>query len=215
MPAARSVMRPEPIRTGGLRAAFLDRDGVINRDHGYVHRREEFEFLPGAIAGMRRLVRAGFALIVVTNQSGIARGYYGAADFEALTGWMLNELAQAGAPVLAVYHCPHHPDGVVPGLAKPCNCRKPAPGMLLRARDEHRIDMARSILIGDRESDMAAARAAGVGRAFLIGEAASEECRVQPPGVARRTTNLASCAECICGEMKDKTISRTEQKITP
>ncbi|WP_296643812.1 D-glycero-beta-D-manno-heptose 1,7-bisphosphate 7-phosphatase [Roseinatronobacter sp.] len=172
MLAAKSVMQAEPIRTGGLQAAFLDRDGVINCDHGYVYRREEFEFLPGAIVGMRRLVRAGFALIVVTNQSGIARGYYDAADFESLTGWMLNELAQAGAPVLAVYHCPHHPDGVVPGLATPCNCRKPAPGMLLRARDEHRIDMARSILIGDRVSDMAAARAAGVGRAF----------RLAPPG---------------------------------
>lgn len=151
-----------------MKAAFLDRDGVINRDHGYVYRREDFEFLPGAIAGMRRLVRAGFALIVVTNQSGIARGYYKVADFEVLTCWMLNELSRAGAPVLDVYHCAHHPDGVVPGLAKPCNCRKPAPGMLLRARDKYKIDMASSVMIGDRASDMQAARAAGVGRTFLL-----------------------------------------------
>ena len=154
-----------------IRVAFLDRDGVINRDFGYVHRREDFEFLPGAIAGMQQLVRSGFALIVVTNQSGIARGYYGAAAFEDLTCWMQRELAQVGAPVLAVYHCPHHPEGVVPDLAKVCSCRKPAPGMLLRARDEHGIDMGHSILIGDKESDITAAHAAGVGRAFRLGPA--------------------------------------------
>lgn len=182
-------MRPEPKRTEDLRAAFLDRDGVINRDHGYVHRRDDFEFLPGAIAGMRRLVRAGFALIVVTNQSGIARGYYDAAAFEALTSWMLNELAQAAAPVLAVYHCPHHPDGVVPGLAKPCHCRKPAPGMLLRARDDHRIDMARSILIGDRESDIVAARAAGVGRPLLLAPPGTD-----PAGAEAVLPDLPACA---------------------
>lgn len=183
------MRQPEPIRTGGLRAAFLDRDGVINRDHGYVHRREDFKFLPGAIAGMRELVRDGFALIVVTNQSGIARGYYDAAAFEALTGWMLRELTQAGAPVLAVYHCPHHPDGVMPGLAMQCRCRKPAPGLLLRARDEHRIDMARSILIGDRESDIVAARGAGVGRAFLLAPPGTD-----PAGAEAVLPDLPACA---------------------
>jgi D-glycero-D-manno-heptose 1,7-bisphosphate phosphatase len=184
-------MRPEPIRTEGLRAAFLDRDGVINRDHGYVHRRKEFEFLPGAIAGMRRLVRAGFALIVVTNQSGIARGYYDAADFEALTDWMLNELSQAGAPVLAVYHCPHHPEGVVPGLDRVCSCRKPAPGMLLRARDEHCIDMGRSILIGDKESDITAGKAAGVGVCILIGSHSDDSATPV-------FTSLEACAGFLC-----------------
>lgn len=184
-------MPTEPIRTGDLRVAFLDRDGVINCDHGYVYRREDFEFLPGAIDGMRRLVHAGFALIVVTNQSGIARGYYDNADFEALTAWMRDQLAQAGAPVLSVYHCPHHPEGVVPGLDRVCSCRKPAPGMLLSARDEHCIDMGRSILIGDKESDIIAGKAAGVGLCMRIGRH-SEDSTVPT------FTSLEACAGFLC-----------------
>lgn len=184
-------MRPELTRTWGLRAAFLDRDGVINHDRGYVHRREDFEFLPGAINGMRRLVHAGFALIVVTNQSGIARGYYDVADFEALTAWMQEELAQAGAPVLSVYHCPHHPKGIVPGLKGVCSCRKPAPGMLLRAQDEHHIDMGRSILIGDKDSDITAGKAAGVGLCMRI---ASHSQDSAVPAFA----SLEACAGFLC-----------------
>jgi D-glycero-D-manno-heptose 1,7-bisphosphate phosphatase len=150
----------QPLR----RAAFLDRDGVINRDHGYVGRWEDFEFLPGAIEGMRMLQDAGYVLIVVTNQSGIARGYYTEADFGTLTRKMLDTLHEQGVHVTAVYHCPHHPQGTVAELAIECDCRKPAPGMLLRAAKEHSLLLPDSVMIGDKLSDLIAAQRAGVGR---------------------------------------------------
>ena len=150
-------------------AAFLDRDGVINRDHGYVGKWEEFEFLPGAIEGMRLLEQAGYALIVVTNQSGIARGYYTEEDFKKLTRRMLEALETHGVHVTAVYHCPHHPQGVVPELAINCGCRKPAPGMLLRAAKEHGLSLADSVMIGDKPSDLDAAWEAGVEKRLAVG----------------------------------------------
>ncbi len=150
-------------------AAFLDRDGVINRDNGYVGRWEDFEFLPGAIEGMRLLQQAGYVLIVVTNQSGIARGFYTEVDFQLLTQRMLQELAYQGVHVTEVYHCPHHPKGAVQELAIECDCRKPAPGMLLRAAQEHGLSMVDSVMIGDKSSDLQAGLAAGVGRKLAIG----------------------------------------------
>lgn len=157
------------IRQGGLRkAAFLDRDGVINLDRAYVHRWADFEFVPGAVDAMRRLHEAGYALVVVTNQSGLARGMYTEAQYQALTTEMCQALKEAGAPVEAVYHCPHHPKGVVPALAIECDCRKPAPGMLIKAAAELGLSLPDSFMVGDKPSDMAAARAAGVGRAFLV-----------------------------------------------
>ena len=151
-----------------MKAAFLDRDGVINLDSGYVHRWDEFVFAPGAIAAMRDLQAAGFALIVVTNQAGIARGYYSAQQFETLTAQMLRHLEGEGVSITAVYHCPHHPGGSVPALSVECDCRKPAPGMLLTAAREHGVSLANSILIGDKPSDIRAGQAAGVGRVYMV-----------------------------------------------
>jgi D-glycero-D-manno-heptose 1,7-bisphosphate phosphatase len=150
------------------RAVFLDRDGVVNRDRGYVHRWEDFEFVPGALHAARRLADAGFRLIVVTNQSGIARGYYTEAQYHALTERMRDVFELHGAPLSAVYHCPHHPAGSVTAFARECDCRKPKPGMILRAVAEHALSLPESILVGDKLSDIEAARAAGVGRAYLV-----------------------------------------------
>ena len=150
------------------RAAFLDRDGVINRDRGYVHRWEDFEFLPGVLDAASRLASGGWTLVVVTNQSGIARGYYTEEAYLALTRSMTDAFARQGAPLAAVYHCPHHPEGHIAALAIDCDCRKPAPGLLLRARDELGLSLSDSVMVGDKPSDVLAARAAGVGRAFLI-----------------------------------------------
>lgn len=155
--------------TEGLRrAVFLDRDGVVNVDHGYVGRWEDFEFVPGAVDAMRRLHEAGWLLVVVTNQSGIARGYYTEADYQALTARMCAELAAAGAPLAGVYHCPHHPEGSVARYAVDCECRKPKPGMILRAVCDLNISLSDSVLVGDKLSDIEAARSAGVGRAVLV-----------------------------------------------
>lgn len=150
------LVTPHPIH-GPRPAAFLDRDGVLNVDSGYVSRSEDFQWLPGAIAAVKRLNDAGYLVIVVTNQSGIARGYYGEAAFHALTDWMRVELAKTGACLDGVYHCPHHPEHT-----GPCDCRKPLPGLLKAAFKHFAIDQERSFLIGDSKRDIQAAEAAGI-----------------------------------------------------
>lgn len=150
------------------KAAFLDRDGVINIDKGYVYRWRDFEFVPGAIDAMKTLKNLGFEIIVVTNQSGIARGYYSENDFFNLSSSILNFLASEGVQIAGIYYCPHHTDGLIKRFAIACNCRKPSPGMLLKAKDDHNIDFSASILVGDKSSDILAARNAGVGKAFMV-----------------------------------------------
>ena len=105
------------------RAAFLDRDGVINLDHGYVFRQQDFEFVPGTLTAARRLHEAGWVLVVVTNQSGIGRGLYTEADYRALDAWMRAEFAAAGAPLAATYFCPHHPRDALGAYRRECDCR--------------------------------------------------------------------------------------------
>lgn len=143
-------------------AVFLDRDGVINMDDGYTFRPADLRFTPTAPAAIRRLNDAGRLVIVVTNQSGVARGLYDVADVDAFHRHMAERLAADGARVDAFYHCPFHPDGQVPAFAREHEDRKPAPGMLLRAMREWPIDPARSLMIGDKASDMEAADRAGV-----------------------------------------------------
>jgi D-glycero-D-manno-heptose 1,7-bisphosphate phosphatase len=161
-----AAIRTEPAPP--RRAAFLDRDGVINVDTGYVYRWEDFQFIPGAIEGMRRLHQAGYALVVITNQSGIARGYYSEKDFEALSTKMCAYLAEQGCPITAVYHCPHLPSGSVAPYNRECECRKPMPGMIQRACSEWHFMAEESLLIGDKPSDMQAGRAANIGQVFLV-----------------------------------------------
>jgi D-glycero-D-manno-heptose 1,7-bisphosphate phosphatase len=155
---------------GGARAAFLDRDGVINVDHGYVHRIDRFELLPGVPAALRRLNAAGLLLIVVTNQSGIARGLYTEADYAALTRHLRHVLAAEGVELDAIYHCPHMPDATVARYRRQCDCRKPSPGMILRGIAEFGIDPAQSVLFGDKPSDIEAGRAAGVRWCCLVAD---------------------------------------------
>ena len=153
------------------KAVFLDRDGTINVDKHYLYKIEEFEFLPGAIEGMRALQEAGYLLIVVTNQSGIGRGYYTEEEFHKLNVWMIESLERQGVHITAVYYCPHLPDAAVPEYRQECNCRKPKLGMYYQAAKDWNIDFAQSIAIGDNLRDCAicqaeAARSASSG--FLI-----------------------------------------------
>jgi D-glycero-D-manno-heptose 1,7-bisphosphate phosphatase len=140
----------------GRPAIFLDRDGTINVEVNYLHRVADFVMIPGAAEAIACLNRAGWPVIVVTNQAGIARGLYDEVALELLHAHLQQELAQHGAHIDAFFFCPHHP-----AFTGPCACRKPAPGMLLRAAKEHAIDLARSWLIGDSAGDMGAGRAAG------------------------------------------------------
>ena len=153
-------------------AIFLDRDGVINEDTGYVSQVDDFHFLPGVIEALQLLKKKGYLLIVVTNQSGIARGYFSEDDFMNLTEWMDWSLADRDVDLDGIYFCPHHPDH-----GAPCDCRKPAPGMLLLAQQELSIDMAHSCMVGDKPSDLKAAINAGVGHKVMVrtGKAVTDE----------------------------------------
>ena len=150
-------------------AVFLDRDGVINVDHGYVSTWERFEFLPGVPDALRALQDAGYLLIVVSNQSGIGRGYYCEADVESLNQVIAQHLGSTvGVTLSGFYHCPHHPTEAEGEFRRQCDCRKPAPGMIRQAVLDHGIDLKTSLLVGDKDSDIEAGRAAGVARLFKV-----------------------------------------------
>lgn len=149
-------------------AIFLDRDGTLNVDHGYVHEIDNFQFIDGVIEAMRELKNMGFALVLVTNQSGIARGMFTENQFMQLTEWMDWSLADRDVDLDGIYYCPHHPEGSVAEYRQECDCRKPQPGMLLSAQKELHIDMAASYIVGDKPDDMQAGAAAGVGTKVLV-----------------------------------------------
>jgi D-glycero-D-manno-heptose 1,7-bisphosphate phosphatase len=163
-------VREQPDRRADAlrRAAFVDRDGVINVERSFVYRIEDFTFLPGAVAALSALQAAGYLLVVITNQSGIARGLYAESDYQRLTAHMQRQLGEHGVRLDAVEYCPHLPDAPLPQYRRDCECRKPRPGMLRRAAAALRLDLRHSLLIGDRASDIAAGRAAGIGRCFLV-----------------------------------------------
>jgi len=144
------------------RALFLDRDGVINVDHGYVGSRDRFEWMPGAHEAIRTATDAGWHVFVITNQSGVARGLYDEAAVMALHGWMTDEVRCAGGNIDDTRYCPFHPDGIVPAYRKVSDWRKPAPGMLLDLMRAWGLDREQCVLVGDQDSDMAAAAAAGI-----------------------------------------------------
>lgn len=135
-------------------AIFLDRDGTLNYDAGYTHRIGDWRWLPGALAGLAAFSKAGYPLVVVSNQSGIARGFYDSGQLKTLEAWLDDELARAGIRIAGWYYCPHGPDDK-------CLCRKPRPGLVLRAAAELDLDPGRSWLLGDRLSDLQAGAAAG------------------------------------------------------
>lgn len=137
------------------KAVFLDRDGTINVEKNYLYKIEDFEFLPGVIEGLKLLQDAGFLLIIITNQSGIARGYYTEENFNRLNNWMLNQLAEYGVNITKVYYCPHLPDATVKEYRIDCECRKPKLGMYYQAIRDYDIDLGQSYAIGDKIRDCA------------------------------------------------------------
>lgn len=175
------------------RPAFLDRDGVLNVDHGYVGSVEAFEWVPGAVNAVAALCRAGFVPVIVTNQSGIGRGYYTQEDFLRLSAWMCSELERAGASVGGVYFCPHHPEKALEPWRIECRCRKPEPGMLLKAADELGLDPARGVMFGDKPSDMIAGLRAGCAERVLLGQ----NGLAQPALIAEATRSFASLADAV------------------
>jgi D-glycero-D-manno-heptose 1,7-bisphosphate phosphatase len=171
-PSSVDLSAPEPAP-----AVFLDRDGVINADHGYVSDPDDFELLPGAIEGMKKFQEAGYFLVVVTNQGGIGIGYYSKEDFFRVNLKMFRELSKSGVFVDKIYFCPHT-------IKDKCNCRKPGPGMLNKARKDLPIIMEKSIMLGDKETDILAGRAAGVKTCFISSGKAYPDLKESPDLIA-------------------------------
>jgi D-glycero-D-manno-heptose 1,7-bisphosphate phosphatase len=173
-------------------ALFLDRDGVVNVDHGYVHRAEQFEFMPGIFELVQTARQQGLRVVVVTNQSGIGRGLYTEDDFAQLTAWMLQRFAAEGAAIDRVEHCPSHPVHGLGAHRVDSPRRKPGPGMLLAARDALQLDMPGSLMLGDKRDDLLAGQAAGVGLNLLL--AATAPAEPLPPR-AERVATLAQARQ--------------------
>ena len=144
-----------------MKVIFLDRDGVINKEVGYLHKIEDFEFIDGVFDACINFQSSGYQIIVVTNQSGIERGYYREDDFQTVTQWMLEQFINHGVQILDVFFCPHGPDSN-------CDCRKPKPGMFNQAKNKYGIDMENSWMIGDKEADIQAANSAGILNTVLV-----------------------------------------------
>lgn len=145
------------------KALFLDRDGVVNVEKNYLHKIEDFELIDGIVEVCRAYQEQGYLIIIVTNQSGISRGFYNEEDFAILSQWMVEHLKTLGITITHIYHCPHHES-----INGACECRKPEPGMFLSAQQEYDLDMACSVMIGDNERDIEAALRAGVGMNILL-----------------------------------------------
>ena len=144
-----------------IKTIFLDRDGVINKDINYLHKIDDFEFIDGIFDACLYFQSLGYKIIIITNQSGISRGYYSHSDYQKVTQWMLDQFKYKNINILDIFHCPHGPDST-------CNCRKPKPGMFLNAKTKYNINMKNSWMIGDKEADVIAANAAGIDNTILV-----------------------------------------------
>jgi D-glycero-D-manno-heptose 1,7-bisphosphate phosphatase len=144
-----------------IKTIFLDRDGVINKEVNYLHKIDDFEFIHGVFDTCLYFQNLGYEIIIITNQSGISRGYYSESDYQKLTQWMVDQFENKNINILDIFHCPHGPNST-------CNCRKPMPGMFLSAKTKHNIDMKQSWMIGDKEVDVIAANASGISNTILV-----------------------------------------------
>ena len=144
-----------------IKTIFLDRDGVINKEVNYLYKVDNFVFIDGVFDACKNYLELGYKIIVITNQSGIARGYYSKYDYIKLTNWMLSQFDNHGISILDTFYCPHLPESN-------CNCRKPSPGMFITAKEKYNIDMENSWAIGDKESDIEAAKCAGITNTILV-----------------------------------------------
>lgn len=145
------------------KALFLDRDGVVNKEKNYLYQIENFEFIDGIFETCKYFQDKGYLIVIITNQAGISRGKYTEEDYQILTKWMVEEFAKNDIKISRAYHCPHHPE-----FSGECTCRKPNPGMIFQAQNEFDIDLAQSILVGDKNSDIEAGLNAKIYGNYLV-----------------------------------------------
>lgn len=158
----------EPTCQDKAKAAFLDRDGVINWDYGYVYQRDDFQFIPGVFEATRQLTLKGYKIVIVTNQSGIGRGKFSMSDFTKLSFWMLGKFLSHDVALSGLYFCPHHPTEALGAFKIKCNCRKPGSKMIIDAIDDLKIEPESSVLFGDKQSDIISGFNAGIKKLFLL-----------------------------------------------
>jgi D-glycero-D-manno-heptose 1,7-bisphosphate phosphatase len=151
-----------------MKAAFLDRDGVLNREVGYLCEVSEFQYIGGTKSALKNLQRLGYEIVIITNQSGIGRGLYTEEKYHSLTNYYLHDLSLSGIHILDVFYCPHYWESNDIRYQGRCSCRKPAPGMIEQAAKKHYIDLRFSVLVGDKLTDIEAGRAAGISKCFLV-----------------------------------------------
>ena len=144
-----------------IKTIFLDRDGVINKEINYLHKIEDFKFINGIFDSCIYFQNLGYEIIIITNQSGISRGYFNESDYQIITNWMLTQFHNRDIKILDIFHCPHAPKSK-------CNCRKPKPGMFIEAKKKYNIDMKNSWMIGDKEADVIASNSAGIINTILV-----------------------------------------------
>ena len=154
-----------------IKTIFLDRDGVINKEKNYLYKIDEFEFLDGIFDSCKYFLKLGYKIIIITNQSGIARGFYTEKEYNILSRWMINQFLEKKIEILDIFHCPHDQNAE-------CSCRKPKPGMFLSAQKKHNINLSASWMIGDKEIDITSANAAGINQTILLrsGHKIDETC---------------------------------------
>ncbi len=176
-------------------AIFLDRDGTLNEDSGYLYEISAWRWLPGAVEALAMLSQKGYALVVISNQSGIARGYYTAADVHTLHTWLNTTLAKEGLCIDAFYHCPHHPE-----FSEPCSCRKPSPHMLLQAAQDLQLDLSRSYMVGDKISDVQAGLAAGCTSYLIDAKRVGQSQSLAQEAGVHYVSSLFAAAQAICAD---------------
>lgn len=175
-----------------MKVAFLDRDGVINYNYGYVGTVERFDLLPGVVEGLLKLKEAGFELIIITNQSGIGRGYFTVNDYRSLTDYYVNLLSESGIQFLDIYFCPHYKFSKHVEYRKECDCRKPKPGMISAALRKYEIDINSSILVGDSLSDIEAGAAANIGCLYFLDSGKADDQNLIRKGLEFRFKTVTS-----------------------
>jgi D-glycero-D-manno-heptose 1,7-bisphosphate phosphatase len=179
------------------KAVFLDRDGTIIEDTGYISAPEEVKFIPGAIEAVKKLNQAGYKVIIISNQSGVARGILNEAMLQSIDKTMHRKILNGGAHIDGSYYCPHHPEHGVYPYRQYCECRKPHPGLIKKATREHEIDLSKSFMVGDKATDIETGKRAGVKTLFVLSGRGAEETKELKEKPDHLADNLPEAAEWI------------------